>query len=192
MNCDAVLRLIYETADRALTPDERRSMDVHLPGCERCRSELAVLNALIETVETTPEERPSEAFVLNVMDRLPATVRSHGFMPGLVFRRIALACGMAAATLFWLYLAPIGEFAGRFLPVQDILDPVSTAIRDLKSGLQSMAGSMVSRLPDPVSASVDWGSLLAIAATLVVGYVLVRTAEAFEVGGSKLQEGKRS
>ncbi len=192
MNCESVLKLIYESTDRALTSDERRSMDIHLPGCERCRSELALLNALIETVETTPDEQPSEAFALNVMDRLPAPVRSHRFMPGLVFQRIALACGMAAATVFWLYLAPIAEFAGRFIPVQDILEPFSTANRDLQAYLQSTAGAALSRLPEPVSSSVDWGSLLAVVATLMVGYILVRTAEAFEVGGSNLQAGKRS
>ncbi len=192
MNCESVLRLIYESNDRALTPDERRLMDVHLPGCERCRSELALLNALIETVETTPEEQPSEAFALNVMERLPLPVRSHGFMPGLVVQRIALAIGMAAATLFWLYFAPIAEFAGRFMPVQEVLKPLSTAIRDLQAYIQSTAGAAVSRLPEPVSSSVDWGSLLVVAATLVVGYILVRTAEAFEVGGSNLQTGKRS
>ncbi len=191
MNCESVQRLMYEAVDRTLSSDERRLVDAHLPGCVHCKSELAVLNALIETVETTPPVQPSDAFLSDVMDSLPAPERSTWFVPSLVFPRVVFAVMLAAAALVWLYRATLAEYVGSLVPVQDAVGPLATAIRDLQAFMQSHAGAVVSRLPEPVSTSVDWGSLLLVVTTLVVGYVLVRTAETLEVGDSNFQVGKR-
>ena len=191
MNCASVQRLIYEAVDRALAPDERRLVDAHLTGCERCRSEVAVLDALIETVETTPPADPSDAFLPNVMARLPASRRSAWLVPSVVFPRVAFAATLVAAALVWLYREMIAEVVENFAPVQAVTGPVATVIRDIQAYIQSQAGAVAGSLPEPVSTSVDWGSLLLVVTTLVVGYLLVRTAEALGVGNSNMQVGKR-
>ena len=192
MNCNAIQRLMYEAVDRVLTPDERSAMDLHLPGCERCRTEQAVLESLIETVETAPEEQPSDDFTRIVMDRLPAPGRSSWSLPSLVFPRLVFALTLAAAALVWLYRAPAMAYLGQYVSFQEVREPLSIAIRDLQAYLQSTAGAAASLLPEPVSSSIDWGSLLVVVATLVVGYALVRAAEAFEIEDTRLQAGKRS
>ena len=199
MNCEAVQRLVYEAVDRTLAPDERRLVDTHLTGCARCRAEMAVLDALIETVETTPALEPSDAFRANVMARLPAPEPSPRFAPepsprfapSVVFPRVAFAATLVAAALIWLYRATFAEIVGSLLPVQAVIEPVATVIRDLQAYVHSQAGTVVSTLPEPVSASVDWGSLLLVVTTLVVGYVLVRTAETLGVGNANVQVGRR-
>ncbi len=192
MNCEAVQRLMYEAVDRTLAPDERRLVDTHLTGCARCRAEMAVLDALIETVETTPALEPSDAFRANVMARLPAPEPSPRFAPSVVFPRVAFAATLVAAALIWLYRATFAEIVGSLLPVQAVIEPVATVIRDLQAYVHSQAGTVVSTLPEPVSASVDWGSLLLVVTTLVVGYVLVRTAETLGVGNANVRVGRRS
>lgn len=191
MNCEAVQRLMYEAVDRTLAPDERRLVDTHLTGCARCRAEMAVLDALIETVETTPALEPSDAFRANVMARLPAPEPSPRFAPSVVFPRVAFAATLVAAALIWLYRATFAEIVGSLLPVQAVIEPVATVIRDLQAYVHSQAGTVVSTLPEPVSASVDWGSLLLVVTTLVVGYVLVRTAETLGVGNANVQVDRR-
>ncbi|MCY3712802.1 MAG: zf-HC2 domain-containing protein [Gemmatimonadetes bacterium] len=195
MNCESTQRMLYEAVDRALTPDERRLLDAHLAGCERCRSEAAVLDALIKTVEATPAAKPSEAFLSNVMAQLPATSRSSSwsswFAPSLVFPRLVFAITLAAAALVWLYRASLAEIVENFLPVQTVAGPVTTAIRDVQAYLQAQAGAALTHLPVPVSTSVEWGSLLLVATTLAVGYLLIRAAENLHVGRSSFRIGRR-
>lgn len=195
MNCESTQRMVYEAVDRALTPDERRLLDAHLAGCERCRSEAAVLDALIKAVETTPAAKPSEAFLSNVMAQLPAPSRSSSrsswFAPSLVFPRLVFAFTLAAAALVWLYRASLTEIVGSFLPVQTVSGPVTTVIRDIQAYMQAQAGAALTHLPVPVSTSVEWGSLLLVATTLAVGYLLIRAAENLDVGRSSLRIGRR-
>lgn len=191
MSCESVQRLMYEAVDRTLAPDERRLVDAHLAGCERCRSETAVLDALIETVETTPPAEPSAAFLDNVMGRLPAPRRSSWFMPSVVFPRVVFAATLAAAAVLWLYREVFAEIVGNLLPVQAVTGPVAMAISDFQTYIRTQAGAVADSLPEPVSASVDWGSLLLVVTTLVVGYVLVRTAETLGVGNPNMQAGRR-
>lgn len=191
MNCVSVQRLMYEAVDRALAPDERRLLDAHLAGCEGCRSEMAVLDALIETVETTPPADPSDAFLPNVMARLPAPRRSLWFGPSVVFPRVVFAATLAAAALLWLYREMFAEIVENLLPVQDVTGPVAAVIRDLQAYIRTQVGAVADSLPEPVSTSVDWGSLLLVVTTLVVGYVLVRTAETLGVGSSNIRIGRR-
>lgn len=191
MNCESVQRLMYEAVDRTLAPDERCLVDAHLAGCEGCRSERAVLDALIETVETTPPAEPSDAFLANVMARLPAPRRSAWFVPSMAFPRVAFAATLVAAALGWLYRETFAGFLGNLLPVQAVIGPAATAMRDLQAYVQAQVGAVAESLPEPVSASVDWGSLLLVVTTLVVGYVLVRTAETLGVGNADVQIGRR-
>ena len=195
MNCESTQRMVYEAVDRALTPDERRLLDAHLAGCERCRSEAAVLDALIKTVETTPAAKPSEAFLSTVMAQLPvpsrSSSRSSWFATSLVFPRLVFAFTLAAAALVWLYRASLTEIVGNFLPVQTVSGPVTTVIRDIQAYMQAQAGAALTHLPVPVSTSVEWGSLLLVATTLAVGYLLIRAAENLDVGRSSLRIGRR-
>ena len=191
MNCESVQRMVYEAVDRALSPEERRLLDAHLAGCERCRSEATVLDALIETVETTPAVKPSAAFLSNVMEQLPAPSRSSWFAPALVFPRLVFAFTLAAAALVWLYREALSGFVGNLPPVQTVSGPVTNSIRDFQAYLQAQAGAVLAQLPDPVSASVDWGSLLLVATTLAVGYLLIRAAENLDVGRSSIPIGRR-
>lgn len=191
MNCESALSMVYEAVDRALSPEERRLLDAHLAGCERCRSEVAVLDALIETVESTPRSQPSEAFLSNVMEQLPAPSRSSWFAPALVFPRLVFAFTLAAAALVWLYRDALSAFVGNLPPVQTVSGPVTTAIRDFQAYLQAQAGAVLVNLPDPVATSVEWGSLLLVATTLAVGYLLIRAAENLNVGRSSFRIGGR-
>jgi anti-sigma factor RsiW len=191
MNCESTQRLMYEAVDRTLAPDERNLVDTHLNGCERCRAEMAVLDALIETVETTPPAEPSDAFLANVMASLHAPEPSPGFAPSVVFPRVAFAATLVAAALIWLYREVFAEIVENFLPVQAVIGPVATVIGDLQAYVQTQVASAASSLPEPVSTSVDWGSLLLVVTTLVVGYVLVRAAETMGVGNPHIQVGKR-
>ena len=191
MNCESALSMVYEAVDRALSPEERRLLDAHLAGCERCRSEVAVLDALIETVESTPRSHPTEAFLSNVMERLPAPSRSSWFAPALVFPRLVFAFTLAAAALVWLYRDALSAFVGNLPPVQTVSGPVTTAIRDFQAYLQAQAGAVLVILPDPVATSVEWGSLLLVATTLAVGYLLIRAAENLNVGRSSFRIGGR-
>ncbi|MXY98428.1 MAG: hypothetical protein F4Z29_11940 [Gemmatimonadetes bacterium] len=191
MNCESALSMVYEAVDRALSPEERRLLDAHLVGCERCRSEVAVLDALIETVESTPRSHPTEAFLSNVMERLPAPSRSSWFAPALVFPRLVFAFTLAAAALVWLYRDALSAFVGNLPPVQTVSGPVTTAIRDFQAYLQAQAGAVLVILPDPVATSVEWGSLLLVATTLAVGYLLIRAAENLNVGRSSFRIGGR-
>lgn len=192
MNCETTRRLMYEAVDRALSPEERRLADAHLAVCERCGAEAAFLGAMIETVETTPAAQPSEAFLSNVMERLPAPARSSWFAPALVFPRLAFAATLAAAALIWAYRATFAEFVGEFLPVQTVTGPLAAAVRDIQAYAYAQAGAVLARLPEPVSTSVEWGSMLLVVTTLAVGYVMVRAAERLEVGHSSLEIGRRS
>ena len=191
MNCESVQRMMYEAVDRTLAPYERRLLDAHLTGCERCRSERAVLDALIETVETTPPAEPSDAFLANVMARLPAPRRSSWFVPSVAFTRVIFAATLAAAALGWLYRGMVAEFMEKLLPVQAVTGPAATVVRDLQAYIQAQIGAVAESLPEPVSASVDWGSLLLVVTTLIVGYVMVRTAETLGVGNANMQVGRR-
>ncbi len=191
MNCESIQRLMYEAVDRTLAPDERRLVDSHLTGCARCRAEMAVLDALIETVETTPPAEPSDAFVANVMARLPAPEPSPRFAPSVVFPRVAFAATLVAAALIWLYRATVAGFVGSLFPVQDMFAPAATVIRDLQAYVQTQVGAVADSLPEPVVTSVDWSSMLLVVTTLAVGYVLVRTAETLGVGNPGMQVGKR-
>ncbi len=183
---------MYEAVDRTLAPDERRLVDTHLTGCARCRAEMAVLDALIETVETTPPAEPSDAFVANVMARLPAPEPSPRFAPSVVFPRVAFAATLVAAALIWLYRATVTEFVGSLFPVRDLVEPAASVIRNLQAYVQTQVGAVADSLPEQVSTSIDWGSLLLVVTTLVVGYVLVRTAETMGVGNPNIQVGRRS
>lgn len=195
MNCESAQRMVYEAVDRTLSPEERHLLDAHLAGCERCSSEVAVLDAMIETVETTPAAKPSDAFLANVMAQLPASSRSYSrsswFAPSLVLPRLVFAFTLAVAALVWLYRASLAEIVGSFLPVQTVAGPVSTAIHDVQAYLQALAGAALALLPEPASTSVDWGSLLLVATTLAVGYLLIRAAENMSVGRSSLRIGRR-
>lgn len=191
MNCESTQRLMYEAVDLTLAPDERRLVDTHLTGCERCRAEMAVLDALIETVETTPPAEPSDAFLANVMASLPAPEPSPRFAPSVVFPRVAFAATLVAAALIWLYREVFAELVGNFLPVQAVIGPVATVIGDLQAYVQTQVAAVAESLPEPISTSLDWGSLLLVVTTLAVGYVLVRTAETLGVGNPDIQAGRR-
>ena len=191
MNCQSIQRLMYEAVDRALAPDERRMVDTHLTGCERCRAEMAMLDALIETVETTAPAEPSSAFLDNVMARLPAPAPSSRFAPSVVFPRMAFAATLVAAVLIWLYRSTVTGFVDSLFPAQDIFGPVAAGVRNLQAYVQIQAGAVADSLPEPISTSVDWGSLLLVVTTLAVGYILVRTAETLGVGSPDIQAGRR-
>ncbi len=199
MNCESTQRLIHEAVDRALSSEERRLADAHLAVCERCRSAAAVLDAMIETVETTPAERPSEAFLSNVMERLPAPARSSLSeprsslsLPSLFFPRTVFAATLAVAALVWLYRAMLVEFVEGVLPVQTVFGQVTAVVRDIQAYVHVQAGAVLSRFPEPVATSVEWGSMLLVVTTLGVGYLLVRAAEKMEVGNSSLEIGRRT
>ncbi len=177
MHCESVRRLMYEAVDRTLASDERDLVDAHLTECAGCRSELAVRDALIDAVETAPPAAPSDAFLTDVLARLPAPRRSWRAVLSLVFPRVVFAGTLMVAVLVWLYRAALAGIVEDALPVQAVVGPVGTFVRDLQTYAQTRVGALANFVPEPVSASVDWSSLLLVSTTLLVGYVLIRTAE---------------
>ena len=74
MQCRDIHLLLHEALDRILTGEEQIHLDDHLATCELCRADAVLLHAVIQAVEETPTQQPSEDFTLKVMDRLPAPV----------------------------------------------------------------------------------------------------------------------
>lgn len=54
-HCEVIRRVLSEYLDGALTPEQRGGCEAHLAACRACRTELAGLRTMLESLRTLPE-----------------------------------------------------------------------------------------------------------------------------------------
>jgi len=120
MNCDEVRRSVQDYVTRELSPESRRLFDAHLVECAECQRELALMTALVSTLDHQPVLEPRPGFGEKVLASLPRQ-RSFALSPWW-----SLALAPLLAGLVWLARVPlergIAGLLGRFVP-SDITMP---------------------------------------------------------------------
>lgn len=96
MSCSEIQSLLQAYVMRELEPERRRQVDEHLMACGECQRELAVVSAIVSTLDHQPVLEPPHDFAAHVMRRLPDQRR---FIPGPVWALLALP---ALAGVAWL------------------------------------------------------------------------------------------
>jgi len=71
MNCDEIRRSVQEYVTRELSIEDRRLFDAHLVECGECQRELALMTALVSTLDHQPVLAPSPEFGQKVLASLP-------------------------------------------------------------------------------------------------------------------------
>ena len=101
MNCDEARRSLQDYVTRELSPENRRLFDAHLVECEECQRELALMTALVSTLDHQPVLEPSPGFGEKVLASLPRQ-RSLVLSPWW-----SLALAPLLAGVVWLARVPI-------------------------------------------------------------------------------------
>jgi anti-sigma factor RsiW len=101
MNCEETRRLVQDYVTRELSVDDRRRFDAHLVECGECQRELALMTALVSTLDHQPVLEPSPGFSRKVLASLPRQ-RSFALSP---WWSLALAPLLAGAV--WLFRAQL-------------------------------------------------------------------------------------
>jgi anti-sigma factor RsiW len=78
MNCDEIRRSVQDYVMRELEPENRRLFDAHLVECAECQRELALMTAVVSTLDHQPVMEPSAGFGEKVLAALP---RQRAFVP---------------------------------------------------------------------------------------------------------------
>jgi anti-sigma factor RsiW len=78
MNCDEVRRSVQDYVMRELEPENRRLFDAHVVECAECQRELALMTAVVSTLDHQPVLEPSPGFGQKVLASLP---KQRGFVP---------------------------------------------------------------------------------------------------------------
>ncbi|MBN2465976.1 zf-HC2 domain-containing protein [candidate division WOR-3 bacterium] len=71
VNCDEVKRSLQDYVTRELAPEDRRVFDAHLVECGECQRELALMTAVVSTLDHQPVLEPRPGFSEKVMRSLP-------------------------------------------------------------------------------------------------------------------------
>jgi anti-sigma factor RsiW len=71
MNCDEARRSVQDYVTRELSIDDRRLFDAHLVECSECQRELALMTALVSTLDHQSVLEPSAEFGQRVLASLP-------------------------------------------------------------------------------------------------------------------------
>ena len=109
MNCDEVKRSLQDYVTRELSIEDRRLFDAHLVACAECQRELALMTALVSTLDHQPVLEPPPGFGEEVLASLPRQ-RSLALSPWW-----SLALAPLLAGLVWLARVPIERgIAGLF------------------------------------------------------------------------------
>ena len=87
MSCNEIQSLLQAYVTRELEPDRRRLVDEHLIECAGCQRELAVVSAIVSSLDHQTVIEPPHDFAAHVMRRLPDQRR---FIPGPVWALLAL------------------------------------------------------------------------------------------------------
>ena len=147
MNCDDIRRSIQDYVTRELEPENRRLFDAHLVECAECQRELAIMTAVVSTLDHQPVLEPSPGFRGKVLASLPRQ-RSFALSP---WWSLALAPLLAGAV--WLARVPleggIAGLLGRFgstnvtLPALSMQNAGIAAVAVAGLGLLVTAGGVV-------------------------------------------------
>jgi len=103
MNCDEVRQSVQDYVMRELSPESRRMFDAHLVECAECQRELALMTAVVSTLDHQPVLEPPPGFGENVLAALP---RQRSFVPSPWW---ALALAPLLAGLAWLFRVPLEQ-----------------------------------------------------------------------------------
>jgi len=101
MNCEETRRSVQDYVTRELSIEDRRLFDAHLVECGECQRELALMTALVSTLDHQPVLEPSPGFGEKVLAALPRQ-RSFALSP---WWSLALAPLLAGAV--WLFRTPL-------------------------------------------------------------------------------------
>ena len=105
MDHETMKRKLFEFYDGALTGIERQQMATHLLQCAECRQAHASWQRTAAALFRRREPQASEAFVQQVLDRLPQSAPRRQVMPWAIrLRWLAPAAGLAA--LLFIMLRP--------------------------------------------------------------------------------------
>jgi anti-sigma factor RsiW len=102
MNCDEVKRSLQDYVTRELAPENRRLFDAHLVECSECQRELALMTAVVSTLEHQAVMEPSSDFSRRVLAALPRQRRALLLSPWW-----SLALAPLLAGLVWLFRVPL-------------------------------------------------------------------------------------
>jgi hypothetical protein len=103
MNCDEVRQSVQEYVMRELGPENRRMFDAHLVECAECQRELALMTAVVSTLDHQPVLEPPPGFGEKVLASLP---RRRAFVPSPWW---ALALAPLLAGVAWLARGPVAR-----------------------------------------------------------------------------------
>ena len=114
MSCDEFRGFLQDYVTRQLEPEKRRWVDEHLLECGDCQREMAVLTAVVSSLDHQPVEQPSAEFTTKVLARLP---RQRAFAPSPWW---SLVLAPALGGLAWLFRVPlergVAGLLGHYLP----------------------------------------------------------------------------
>jgi anti-sigma factor RsiW len=97
MNCEEIRRSVQDYVTRELSIEDRRLFDAHLVECAECQRELALMTAVVSTLDHQPVLEPSPGFGQKVLASLPRQ-RSFALSPWW-----SLALAPILGGLAWLF-----------------------------------------------------------------------------------------
>ena len=101
MNCEEIRRSVQDYVTRELSIEDRRLFDAHLVECSECQRELALMTAVVSTLDHQPVLAPSPEFGQKVLALLPRQ-RSFSLSPWW-----SLALAPLLAGLVWVFRVPL-------------------------------------------------------------------------------------
>ena len=181
MKCDHAQQLIVQYIYGELSDEHSHSLELHMAGCEFCRSELLAYQALRQTMSTTPVEEPSPNLLAqsrirldDALDLLPPAsawmrfeIGWQGFLaqlhaaPGMAMAIAVVGLGIgASAGHFWkhsLERHPAAQLAAVTAPAESTAAPsvynVSEIVQHPNTDMVEVHFSTV--VPATVEGSID-------------------------------------
>lgn len=101
MMCSEVQALLQAYVMREIEPEQRRFVDSHVVDCSDCQRELAMLSAVVSSLDHQLVMEPSAGFSARVLGSLP---KQREFAPNPWW---SLALAPLLAGLVWLFRAPL-------------------------------------------------------------------------------------
>ncbi|MEA2517819.1 MAG: hypothetical protein QOG16_1657, partial [Actinomycetota bacterium] len=130
-SCERIQDELSAYIDDESPPVERASIEAHLQGCDRCRSEEAALRAVRKLVRVHPvEDIPDLAAA--IMGRIEATTVTR-LQPWHERLRIAAVSAAAAALVVLGASLPFGDGSPEVANASEITERVRAAARDLEA-----------------------------------------------------------
>jgi len=102
MKCDEVRGSLQDYVTRELEPESRRLFDAHLVECADCQRELALMTAVVSTLDHQPVLEPTSGFSDKVLESLPRQRRGLMLSPWWSLVLAPILGGLA-----WLFRVPL-------------------------------------------------------------------------------------